>query len=78
MKNMLELSLSHYSNVRSKAQDILNKLINNFTKSYKQVIPDLAEKLKKSPDVVHEQFKVGELSQSMLFIFLYLPFPSSV
>ena len=58
MRNLLELSLSQYSNVRATAQDALTRQVNNFTQSYKLLIPGLVEKLKDSSDVTHEQFKV--------------------
>ncbi|XP_047484565.1 proteasome activator complex subunit 4-like isoform X1 [Penaeus chinensis] len=57
MSNLLHLSTSHYSEVRSKAQNILNQLFQYFPYSYKLILPDLVTYLKVDPTENHEQFK---------------------
>lgn len=49
---------SHYSQVRSRAQEALCSVLTSFPHSYKSVMPDLIRLI--SPDnkeVTHEQFK---------------------
>ena len=58
MDNLLKLSTSHYSAVRSHAQGVLLQCTNLFAHSYKLLLPRLTELLA-SPDaeVSHEEFK---------------------
>lgn len=57
MENLLKLSTSQYSQVRSKAQGTLNSVFQYFPYSYKLVLPELVEYLKKDPIENHDQFK---------------------
>ena len=56
MRDIFELSVSHYSEVRSYAQDLLFKLGNRVVpESHSMIIPLLVDCLK--PGVSHQQFK---------------------
>lgn len=56
-ENLLSLATSHYSNVRIKGQDALFRCMNNFSHSYKQLIPRLVASLQKDEAISHEEFK---------------------
>jgi proteasome activator subunit 4 len=56
--HLLDLSVSHYSYVRSRAQDSLSRLFGTFSHSYLVVMPRLLELIqKKEGDMIHEEFK---------------------
>lgn len=54
---LLDLSTSHYSYVRTKAQDALSRTMGTFSHSYLEVMPRLLELIRKKEGVEHEQFK---------------------
>ncbi|XP_054706567.1 LOW QUALITY PROTEIN: proteasome activator complex subunit 4-like [Uloborus diversus] len=74
MKDLLQLSTSHYSEVRIKAQIVLHNCLNTFHQSYKVIFPKVLELLQKDPTECHEEFKgvlhviVGQKRSSLLFI----------
>ncbi|KAJ9582853.1 hypothetical protein L9F63_022812, partial [Diploptera punctata] len=57
MLNLLTLSTSHYSEVRSRAQMKLFTALEQFSYSYMVLIPDLLKYLKQDSNKYHEQFK---------------------
>lgn len=57
MRDLLKLSISHYSEVRSRAQHVLYMCIRSFHHSYNVIIPELLELLQIDPTVYHEEFK---------------------
>ncbi len=62
MEDLLTLATSDYSGVRTRAQDVLLRCSNQFSHSYKLLLPKLKELLTTRVDddaVSHEQFKVG-------------------
>lgn len=58
MLNLLELSCSHYSEVRTKAQTVLHQGLNYFSYSYTVLIPQLVQNLQMDTLEHHERFKV--------------------
>ena len=59
MHNLLELSCSHYSEVRTKAQGVLFQGVNHFSYSYTVLIPNLLQNLQMDTAEHHERFKVS-------------------
>lgn len=57
MSRLLRLSVSQYSEVRSKSQSTLNQVFQCFPYSYKLILPDLISYLHVDPTENHEQFK---------------------
>lgn len=57
MVDMIKLSTSHYSAVRSTAQSKLFKMFNVYSFAYRTVVDDIAEYLKLDPNDHHEEFK---------------------
>ncbi|GIY87913.1 proteasome activator complex subunit 4 [Caerostris extrusa] len=57
MKDLLNLSTSHYSEVRRRAQAVLQNCLYHNGSSYKIILPDMLENLRKDPMICHEQFK---------------------
>jgi proteasome activator subunit 4 len=56
--NLLELSTSHYSAVRARAQSILLRTSTHFAHSYKLLVPRVTELLSAADtNISHEQFK---------------------
>ena len=67
IKDVFELSVSHYSEVRSYAQDLLFKLVNRVVPdTYDMVVPLVADCLK--ADISHQQFKVNCLQNLSDFV----------
>ncbi|KAK7086905.1 Proteasome activator complex subunit 4 [Halocaridina rubra] len=72
MNSLLQLSVSQYSEVRSKAQNILSQIFQYFPYSYKLILPDLIKYLSVDPTENHEQFKgslyllLGRQSKSLM------------
>jgi hypothetical protein len=59
--NLVTLATSHYSNVRSRSQDVLLKMLHVFPGSYRPLLPRLIALVKNDSGVTHEEFKVGAL-----------------
>lgn len=57
MRNLLDLSTSHYSAVRSTAQSKLFKLISTFPNSYRVLLDDVVPYLELDSNENHESFK---------------------
>lgn len=57
MRNLLELSTSHYSAVRSTAQGKLFRLISTFPNSYRALLDDVVPYLEQDSNENHESFK---------------------
>lgn len=57
MKNLLELSTSHYSAVRAAAQSRLFKLLGTFPFSYRRLLDDIVQHLSVDSNENHESFK---------------------
>lgn len=57
MLDLIKLSTSHYSAVRTAAQSKLFKVFNVYPFAYRTVIDDIAEYLKLDPNENHESFK---------------------
>ncbi len=70
--HLLDLSISHYSYVRGKAQDALSRCLGTFSHSYMVVMPRLLKLIEKKEDAVHEEFKgalyviLGSKNRSLL------------
>ena len=58
IEDLVTLSLSHYSQVRSYAQELLNNCLDTFIHSYKLIMPRIMAVLSKPKDEAsHEEFK---------------------
>ncbi|GFW26343.1 proteasome activator complex subunit 4 [Trichonephila clavipes] len=57
MKDLMNLSTSHYSEVRKRAQSVLTDCLNHNGSAYKTILPDILENLQKDPMTCHEEFK---------------------
>ncbi|KAI1295461.1 Proteasome activator complex subunit 4 [Halotydeus destructor] len=57
MEDLLLLSMSHYSEVRSKAQETLNICFRFHPYAYRRLLPALANAISKDSSVSHEEFK---------------------
>lgn len=57
MMDLIKLSTSHYSAVRSTAQSKLFKMFNTYSFTYRTVIDDIVQYLKLDPNENHEEFK---------------------
>ena len=58
LQNVFTLSISHYGEVRTYAQDLLNKLLGRTPRESHAILLDqIVECLKPSPNVTHQQFK---------------------
>ncbi|XP_076047764.1 proteasome activator complex subunit 4-like isoform X2 [Oratosquilla oratoria] len=72
LHSLFELATSQYSEVRSKAQVVMNMVFRSFPYSYKMILPGLVDLLKHDPSVTHEQFKgalyilLGSKSKSLV------------
>lgn len=60
LQDIFQLSISHYSEVRAYAQDLLQKIVSRGKHNmYKVIIPNLVELLKESKDVSHQMLKAA-------------------
>ncbi|KAG8177101.1 hypothetical protein JTE90_015245 [Oedothorax gibbosus] len=57
MKDLLKLATSHYSEVRKRAQIVLQNFFGYYGSSYRVVFPEILELLQKDPTECHEEFK---------------------
>ena len=58
LQNVFTLSISHYGEVRSYAQDLLNKFLGRTPReSHALLIDQVVECLQPSPSITHQQFK---------------------
>ncbi|CAL1268746.1 unnamed protein product [Larinioides sclopetarius] len=57
MKDLLNLSTSHYSEVRKRAQNVLQNCLVHNGSAYKIILPHILENLHKDPMMCHEEFK---------------------
>ncbi|CAL1268748.1 unnamed protein product [Larinioides sclopetarius] len=58
MKDLLNLSTSHYSEVRKRAQNVLQNCLVHNGSAYKIILPHILENLHKDPMMCHEEFKI--------------------
>lgn len=58
LQNVFTLSISHYGEVRSYAQDLLNKFLGRTPReSHELILDQIIDCLQPSPDISHQQFK---------------------
>lgn len=74
MFDLMNLSTSHYSQVRARSQEAINACFQYFPYSYRVILPIVLKNLNKQETMVHEQFKgtlftlIGQKKKSLLTV----------